>query len=401
MYVLVLPVSGGGFVSQLGILQHLCESHFIPDLTLSSSGGNVAAYVAAAANWKWPAIERIARELSQDLFSRPWNSVSSLALVIGYFKGNVYNKGNGVHDFLLRHFTESSITKYEIWTGTYNKNRQKARLFCNRSNKIKNMPTEDDETVSNKKSFPHSVSIDENKVKNTSTKSISKIETSIMDISCIDYDLTQSIDPIFAAGKIELIADAGVASASIPAIVPAQKIMDEDYSDGGIAGASPLSIMQEPILKYARDNNVPLHIVYINSVDLSNPRVKPIHNILDTWKQATNDMIRSQTVIDRLSGYELLRCHPGIMNKEEFICNYENIERVKLIQARVNYSMLEIYPTDRFDVELANFNGNDVISAIHMAYKNCRCRLWWISPSDSLCDPDVCHLLDACKNCLQ
>lgn len=359
MYILVLPVSGGGFVSQLAILQHLCESKFVPDLTLASSGGNVAAYVAAAANWKWPAIERIARELSQDLFAKPWNNVLSLSMIIGYFKGDVYDKGSGVHDFLSRYFNSSSIKKYEIWTGTYNKNRQQARLFCNRS-----------------------------------------AEESIVNVSCIDHDLTQSMEPVFANGNIELIAQAGVASASIPAIVPPQKILGEDYVDGGVAGASPLTIMQEPILKYTRDNDAPLHIVYVNSVDLSSPNLKAIHNVLDTWKQATNDLVRSQTVIDRLSGYELLRCHPGVMHKEEFVCTYENLERVKLIQSRVKYSMLEIYPTDRFDIEIVKFNGDDVINSIHTAYKNCKCRLWWLSPTSNICDPNICILLDACKSCV-
>lgn len=358
MYILVLPVSGGGFVSQLAIIQHLCESKFIPDVTLSSSGGNVAAYVGAAANWKWPGIVRIAQELSHDLFAKSWNTVVSLSMVIGYFKGDIYNKGSGVYDFLERNFTSTSITKYEIWTGTYNKNRQKARLFCNRSK-----------------------------------------DESILDISCIDHDLTQSMEPIFSNGNIELIAQAGVASASIPAVVPAQNIMGEDYIDGGVASASPLTIMHEPILKYAREQDAPLHLVYVNSLDLSSPNIKPIHNILDTWRQATNNLVRSQTVIDRLSGYELLRCNPGIMHKEEFICNYENLERVKQIQTRIKYSMLEIYPIKRFEIEIANFNGNDVISAIHAAYNNCKCRFWWLSPNSGVCDSDVCVLLDACKNC--
>lgn len=358
MYVLVLPVSGGGFVSQLAILEHLCEAKFIPNLTLASSGGNVAAYIAAAANWKWAGIERIARELSQSLFARPWNSVMSISMIIGYFKGNVYNKGDGVYDFLSKYFTSSTITKYEIWTGTYNKNRQRARLFCNRSK-----------------------------------------EKSIVDVSCIDHDLTQSMEPIFANGDITVISQAGIASASIPAVVPAENIMGEDYMDGGVAGASPLTIMQEPILKYTRDHNSALHLVYVNSLDLSCPDIKPIHNVFDTWKQATRDLVRSQTVIDRLSGYELLRCHPGTMNKEEFVCNHNNMERIKEIQSKVNYSILEIYPTSRFNVELVKFDGDDVIRAIRTAYKNCKCRFWWMSSNENICDPEICNLIDKCKEC--
>lgn len=393
MYVLVLPVSGGGFVSQLAILQHLCESKFVPDLTLSSSGGNVAAYVAAAANWKWPAIERISYELTNDLFACQWNSVSSLAFIMGYFEGNVYNRGIGVNDFLEKYFTQETITKYEIWTGTYNKLKQKARLFCNRSK-----------------------------------------EDSIMDVSCIDHELTQSMEPLFTRGNIQTIAKAGIASASIPAIVPAEIIDGEPYIDGGIAGASPLTIMQEPILKYIKDKNTSLHIIYVNSVDLSSPNLKPCHNVLDTWRQATHDLVRSQTVIDRLSGYELLRCQPGTMHKEEFICNYENIERIKDIQSKINYSMLEIYPTERFDINIINFNGLDVINSIRNSYDKCKCRLWWLAPLewDSIpssidncqqdskcsicsgiirdnpdssienihsCNRDVCKLLTECKNC--
>lgn len=360
MYILVLPISGGGFVTQLAGLQHLCEAQFIPDLTLASSGGNVAAYVAAAANWKWPGIERIARELSQDLFIQPWNNITAVSMVMGYFKGAVYDKGSGVYGFLSRHFNSETITKYEIWTGTYNKNRQKALLFCNRAAK-----------------------------------------DSIMDSSCIDHDLTQSMEPVFANGNVELLAEAGVASASIPAIVPSQRIMGEDYIDGGIAGASPLSIMQEPILKYVQVNEAPLHIIYVNSVDLASPNIKPIHNVLDTWRQATSNLIRSQTVIDRLSGYELLRCHPGVVHKEQFACTYQNLERVKKIRSHIKYSMLEIYPTQRFDIDISKFNGDDIIQAIHTAYKNCLCRFWWISPRDGVCDPTICTLIDECKNCSQ
>jgi predicted acylesterase/phospholipase RssA len=358
MYILVLPVSGGGFVSQLAILQHLCEVQFVPDLTLASSGGNVAAYVAAAANWKWAGIERIASELTQELFAKPWNNISSLSLIIGYFKGDVYNKGSGVHNFISRHFSPTSITKYEIWTGTYNKGRQKARLFCNRSK-----------------------------------------DNSIMDVTCIDHDLTQSMEPIFTDGNIELISEAGVASASIPAMVPAQKIFNEDYIDGGIAGASPLTIMQEPILKYTRERDEPLHLVYINSVDLSRTDKTQIRNVFDNWRQAGHDLVRSQTVIDRLSGYDLLRCHLGSMNKAEFICTYDNMQRIRQIQSKVKYSMLEIFPLDRYDIDLVKFNGYDVITAIREAYKNCKCRLWWLTPSEDLCYQDICVILDECKNC--
>lgn len=337
MYLIVLPVSGGGFTVQLAIIQHLCEVKIVPNVILSSSGGNVAAYVASAADWKWSGIERIASKLSQNLFIKPWSNISLLSLAIGYFKGNVYDKGKGIYDFLSQYFNEFNISKYEIWTGTYNKNKQKARLFCNVSSK-----------------------------------------RTAFDISCIDYELTQSMEPVFADGNIELIIQAGIASISIPSIVPPQKIFNEEYVDGGVANASPLTIMQEPILKYLRDTDDSLHIIYINSVDLSSPKIDPIHNVIDNWKQTTHDLIRFQTVFDRLIGYEILRCQSGNIYKREFNCNYENLKKVKELYSYIRYSMLEIYPKDNFDVNITKFNGDDVLCCIHKAYSNCSCRLWFV-----------------------
>jgi predicted acylesterase/phospholipase RssA len=370
MYILVLPVSGNAFPSQLAIIQHLCEIQFIPDVTLASSGGNVAAYIASAAHWKWPAIERISRELNNDLFIAPWNSVAGLSLAIGYFQGNLYNRGDGVINFIKRHFTSESIVEHEIWTGTYNKDRQQARLFCNRAS---------DKTILNMKT--------------------------------IDHELTHSMKPVFAAGDIELIAKASVASASIPAIVPAQVIDGEAHIDGGVAGASPLTIMQEPILAYSRKNGSSLHLIYVNSIDLSKTDIKPGKNVLDTLKQTTSDLVRSQTVNDRLAAYQLLRCHPGSMNKDEFTCNHENLKRVKKIQSKVRYSLLELYPIDDHDIDLVKFNGNDIVHAIRQNYHKCRARLWWISESilttgadnsasRSEAEEDVHRILQECKNCM-
>lgn len=357
-YIFVLPISGGGFVSQLAISQHLCEAEIIPEMMVASSGGNVVAYIIAAANCKWAAIERISRQLSQNLFSHPWSGISSLSWIIGWFKGNFNNCGDGVQGFLNDHFDAKSIMKYEIWTGTYNRNRRKARLFCNRG-----------------------------------------LKNSIIDVSCIDSDLTQSMDTVFTNGNIDLLGKAAIASASIPTMVPAQKIMGEDYIDGGVAGASPLNILEEAILKFIKDKDESLHLIYINSLDLSNPNIPATRTVLDTMKQATDDLVRAQNIIDRTSARGLLRCLPGVLHKDHFVCNYENLKRVKEIQAKIKYSMLEIYPTTRFEINVTNFTGEEVVDMVHRAYKNCRCRLWWLAPMTDVCTSEVCTLINACMNC--
>jgi hypothetical protein len=343
MHLLVLPISGGGFVNQLAILQHLCSIGYIPTLILSSSGGGVTAYIAAAANWKWAGIIRIARSLRPDLFAVPWSSISSLSNTIGYFEGNLCDKGSGVSDFLRQYYTDKTIVQHEIWSGTFNSTQKKARLFCNIAKK-----------------------------------------DSIIDVDAMDHQLTRSIKPMFANGDIEFIGTYLAASAAIPGVVPPQIIHGEKYVDGGIAGASPLVIMKDPIHNYITDHDDCLHITYVNSIDISSPEERKINNIVDTLKQATTDLVKSQATIDRLAGDELLRRQSGELQKDEFPCNYENMLKVKRIREKVKYTMLEIYPNKRHEINLLKFNGDEIAAAIEAGYHDCSCRLWWLKPKDSL-----------------
>ena len=179
--------------------------------------------------------------------------------------------------------------------------------------------------------------------------------------------------------------------------------MGEYYEDGGVAGASPLTIMHEPILKYVNENAKSMHIIYVNSVDLSNPNDKPVGNILDSIKGATGSLIRSIIIADRLAGYKLLRYYcdresseKKSINRAEFSCTYENVECVKIVQSKIKYSMLEIYPIDKFDVNIVNFTGEDVINGIHDAYENCKCHFWWLCTNDEI-SKNMSDMIDLCK----
>ena len=336
MQLLVLPVSGGGFVVQLAQIQRLCEVDYHPDVTLASSGGNVSAYIAAAADWKWSGVERIASQLDQGLFVRPWSSFSPLSFAMGFFRGNIYTQGIGAYHFLQEQFTPRSILKYEIWTGTYNEKRQRSRLFCNR-----------------------------------------REEDALLKVSHVNPDLTQSMEPVFMNGDLQMISIAAMASASVPAIVPGQVIEGETYIDGGIAGASPLTILSEAVLATARRREK-LHLTYLNSLDLNTPKRLPIFNVVDTLRRATSDLVRSQTVIDRLAAYSLLQRQRGEILANEFPCTLENLRRVQGIRELVQYSLLELYPGQDYDIDMTSFNGRVVVNGMHRAYQDCHCRLWWI-----------------------
>lgn len=348
MYVFILPISGGRFVSQLAALQYLCENDIKPNITLASSGGNVAALIASAADWKWAGIERISKDLTNDLFALQWSNISIISNIIGWFQASRYNEGKNITGFLNKYFTKETIMNDEIWTGTYNKDQKRTCLFCNKRD-------------------------------------------SILDISHIDFDLTQSTLPIFAHGDINLIGKYGTASASIPSLVPPQKIIGSWYEDGGVSSSSPLTVMSEPLLNYVVKNKTSMHLIYINSINLSNHNDKSINNIIDNIKVTTEDFVRSSVVNDRLAGYNLLKnfekyntIHENnetkheLINYKEFICNFDNMQKIKLLQTMIKYSFLEIYPNMKYEINIVNFNGNDIIEEINKSYKDLRCRFWFI-----------------------
>jgi hypothetical protein len=336
MNIIVLPASGQNFVCQLAILQHLCEIKYEPSLMLGSSGGNLAAYLVCAADWNSHHIERLAKELKSHYFAQPWNGIKLLSGAIGFFNGNAFQAGYGLHEFMKTYFTPQSITKYEIWTGTYNQDLQKFRLFCN-----------------------------------------CKKSSSIIQCDDIDYNLTQSLKPHFCDGDIDQITNAGLASAAVPGVIAPVLIDGYHYTDGAVCGASPLSVCQNTILKYIKTTKQPIHITYINSKDLSQANIKPNYNLFDTWIAAVNNLIKSQTLLDRLTAHELLFNSKDV-NYTFFECNYENLIKNKLKREKTTFSLLEIYPTLESDINITEFTGEDVVRNLKIMYKSCQCHFWWV-----------------------
>lgn len=335
MHLFVLPVSGGAYVAQLAILQHLCDVKMLPDVIFSSSGGNVAAYIALAAQWKWANIERIVEELNCTLFAKPWHNIPPLAFLMGIMKGNIYNGGCGVGDFFQRHFDQTLATSVEIWTGTNNVEEQRSAMFCNRS--------------------------------------VSQLNT-----QGFDNELYNSAPLRYLDGDVTRIAKASVASASIPSIVPPQEIDGYHYADGGISGASPLTTMHD-VIDQSVEEDEELHIVYINSCNLMKCEKTRDGNVFQTWKQAMSDLVRGQTAIDRAAAHALIKKRSPCRNLQElfFPCNSESLLRVLEIRRTNPHTLLEIYPQKTYEVDITSFTGVDAANTLRKAYEDCRMHLWY------------------------
>jgi predicted acylesterase/phospholipase RssA len=336
MEILVLPISGGCFCAQLAILQHLCNCGYVPDVSLGSSGGNLCAYVAAAADWNAYGIVRVASQLNNELFLTEWAANPSLSKVVGFFKGYTHQQGIGVKKLIESFFTPSSIAKYEIWTGTYNNTKKKARVFCNRSE-----------------------------------------STAKLNCKSLNTNLLQCIPVCYASGDIDLIVKVGVASASIPCIVPPQVIGGEEHMDGGLYGASPLTLLKDCIWKQAKDQGV--HIVYVNAFDLSRPASKETNNVIDCYKQSTAAVVQSQIIMDRWHAHSLVAMTTDCddLSHVTFECTESSLRVFLKLRRYLTSSLLEIYPLVAEEINLARFDGRAVVDAMAETYPQCMCHLWW------------------------
>jgi predicted acylesterase/phospholipase RssA len=339
MRLLISPGSEANFLAQIVMLQHLSQVNYKPTLCFGSSGGNLSNYIACAADFSWSKIALITKELKPSYFVKPWHEFPPLSILIGFFNGTAFTYGQGLVQFLETYFDEQSIVKYELWTSCYNKDLQKLRLFCN------------------------------------CAKSASRL--------CYehyDLDLIQCQEPHYCDGDFELIATVGLSSASIPGLARPQWIQNHQYIDGSTCGASPLTLFQGSVRKTLKHDDQ-LHMVYLNSKDLSEPHILPHHTMIDTWKQGINDLLKSQTLIDRLAAYELLksRLRPEMeIKKKSCHCNYENLQLLFKIIDGCSASLLEIYPKVSANLNITNFTSEDIEKNLELLYDACECHLWWI-----------------------
>lgn len=227
-----LPVSGGGFVGQLGLLSEVYEAKWIacdrrfngskdykPNLIFAASGGNVASYIALAGDWSPAGIMRIALKIEVPLFIRSWlpEQMSFIPTwVVGAMKGAIYRQGYGAGHLFRSIYTSDTVQRTEIWTGTYDAVNKRAQFFCN---------LDRSKSLVNPDHFNDSAAL----------------------YGCMPLK--------YLNGDLEKIAASCMASASIPMLVAKQHIDGLKYADGGIMYASPTTVMTSEIHRLIMGDN--------------------------------------------------------------------------------------------------------------------------------------------------
>ncbi len=336
--ICISPASGAGLVSQLALLSLIPKKN-IPDVYLSCSGGNISTYIALASDYNICAMERILRMLHSSMFLKSWWPVPLTfipSFYAGYSRGSWYDRGSGFEPLFQNLFTPDLIGRKEIWTATTSCSTSKSQLFCNLGQS------------------DVSLNVDQFTLNEFNTLPLRYLNCNISDISAIT-----------------------LASASIPSFVPPVIFHGENYCDGGASYASPLTPMS-PILRGYKN----LHLTYINSFDVINSSPLCSQNMGTLIKTTTTEMIHSMILQDRSIGLEIVRKGSDKLNYFEFCCSEEVLNDLYAFRHRVNRSLLELYPTKYYAIELDNYSFEAAKKILYLDRKEFKCRFWWVGNKD-------------------
>lgn len=227
-------ISGGGFPAQVQQILYITEqkkkafstetdniyTYYTPDLCMGTSGGNIALYIAISGNWDEGGIKRVINSMSPSMFSQTWwpEPMGFLPTwILGIFEGAVYRPGYGANNLLDAYNNPSNITSVEMWNTAYNKDQKKTGLFCNKKDG----------------------------------------QTFVSSLTYSPYNF-KTLSLNYLNGNISKISSTVVASASVPLLFKPVEIDGEEYEDGGVTYASPLTPLQEEIYKCIKGITLPL-----------------------------------------------------------------------------------------------------------------------------------------------
>lgn len=339
MKIYILPISGGGFPAQIGLLKELYKSTktsdkpgIKPDLVFASSGGNVAAYIAMLGDWTDTGISRNCTLLDSSLFVESWTPPFFPTWIAFPLTKSVYRNGEGVKRLFDQIFTPNSIQKTEIWTGTYNATKQQAAMFCNKS-----------------------------------------IETSIIKDFGEDsyiYDMQPSQ---YLNGNVNEISKCCYASASIPYLTPGVMIGKDRFLDGGAMYASPLAAMSPRLTDAlsSRKSDEPIQFLYFCSYDMDSRFTDSFYS------QTVGVLVHSTLIQDRIFAVNLLKQYGKVKSTPEVYKNLCSSDLRKVMDLYQNKSyVMAFFPKGSPSVPVTNFTSKMLENSICQVKNNVSMFVW-------------------------
>lgn len=316
---MILPISGGGLFTQLGLICNLMESNpdYRADIMMGSSGGCLASYITLASNFQPEYIINIVKRLShRDYIKTGWTP----ELVKAFYQNYLYSDNE--HSIINDIVVTGIIEEVEIWTGAFDSNGSKAALFCN---------------------------LPRNKCR-------------------LRFDREQlgTAPCVYLDGNADEVVDSIRASVNIPCLKPQVNIRGKKYSDGGGRYASPLSSLKNEVSRISS-----FHLIYISSENLDKGEYREHNNIIKTGIIGVNELIRSIKIQDRQVARDMI---PDANSIE-----LSTLQEYFQIRGKYNRTLLELYPEVVNSVNILNFNSAAATQCLKYSSVNMRIKFWYPS----------------------
>lgn len=343
--IYVLPVSGGEFPVQLGLLSEVYEAYkilnkpfkgyrnYAPDIVCAASGGNIAAYLAMSGDWSTKGINQSVTYLECNMFIYPWMPLLP-TWCAAFFTGSLYRSGYGIYPIFRTFFTPLSIQRTEIWTGTFNTVKSKAQFFCNKS-----------------------------------------METSLIQENC-NEDLYCLMDLQYLDGNIKKISDATTASASVPILTQSHNVNKVPCQDGGVLYGSTLIPLSDSIRNVINNECKQLQLIYFCSYDME----KNIGDSTINMSQPIQALIHSNILKDRNASVDLLRsicCSELIHTHKKYLSTCELSEIILKCESFQHFVII-LYPSTNKHIDMTNFTQRDIYDSMSNV-KSCYSAYIWTS----------------------
>lgn len=342
----LLPISGGYFTVQIAELMQMAaalslakiDASIGPDIVMCASGGAVCGFIGLASDWKIPQMMSIARSLTPGMFAVPWIAGPRAAnAVVGLIKGTMFTRdpGDPCSAFFESLLDPERIQNgAEMWVGTVDRLRGRPRLFCSKS---------------------------ENK---SILNNNSRIESLL---GCLPH-LYMDCDPSFCAQAV-------LASASIPVMVPPVEIEGNEYSDGGGAANNPFVYLRSRLPV----TNRLIEITLFSCSDMDREAELMTSNIYSEGMTALDRLQLALALAARLSAIEHLGGNPTF--EEGNLTDARDLGAL-IVRRRTAFSssLLELIPTgQKGSVKMTDFVKKDIENAINYTRREngLKYRLWY------------------------
>lgn len=350
--ILILPISGGYFVSQAALVSKLLEAKtFLTkkrfDVHMGASGGNLVGLLSLHFNEGKESFERILDKIHSGIFVRNWfqGRFSFLpSYIAGVFSESLYKPGAGSEDMFRKLYKkELFLSPYtpEIWSLTFNELSHKGSLNCSKR------------------------------------KQDSILSTYIDN----EYMRFAGCDEInYLDGDADKICNTANASGNIPGFRKSVEINGQRYLDGGLSRGSPGSLFTNVLHEKIKNENIPvIHYFYIQGPAMSegNEGIIASNNVSrQAW---LSDILQSMKHIVNASVFEdKMMCFEGWMRstgkkyseltRETYATTtLKKLKTLMLEKENVSYFMVCYISKDVF-VDITNFTGKDAINKFREAY---------------------------------